>query len=114
MTAINVLYIHLRRPSIKLKRKGVRMGPSDFGGITVAYTKIGDNQYKCAMARCNLKDKDRYNKKLGRKLALERLTEDDDVWTLDLAESHNIHGQMLELVLNFKEFRRALRPEIRK
>lgn len=106
-------YMHIRRPMIKFTRTELINTCSSTGGITVAYKKIGDNQYKCAMARCNLKDKDHYRKSEGRSRALQRLIEDDDVWTLDLAEGADIYSEMLELLLTLKEFRRALRPEVR-
>lgn len=113
MNEQQIRYMHIRRLSVALKRVGFQYNTSDFGGITVAYYKVAENQYKCAMARCNLKDKDRYNKHEGRRLAHSRLLEDDDVWTLDLAKGTNIYTEMLELVTNFKELRRSLKPEVR-
>jgi hypothetical protein len=109
-----IRYMHFRRPLFKFGRASMQMRSSNFGGITVAYRKTGEHQYKCAMARCSLKDKDRYDKPIGRKVAMRRLVEDDDVWTLDLAVGLDLRGQMLKLLTDLKEFRRALRPEIRK
>jgi len=108
-----IRFMHIRRPCWQFKGGKIRKFNSEFGGITIAYCSSGKSQYKCAMARCNLKDKDRYSKEKGRQQALERLIEDDDVWTLDLAHNAEIFEQVVELVLNFKEFRRALRPEVR-
>ncbi len=109
-----IRYIHFRRPQIVLGRLGLRMQPSEFGGITIAYTKMAENEYKCAMARCNTRDKDRYNKTKGRDEAKTRLLENDDVWQLSVSPGADIYTEMLELVTQFKEFRRALRPEVRR
>lgn len=110
----NIRYMHIRRPLLQLGRSEVKGTISALGGITAAYVKLADNQYKVAFARCNAKNGDHYQKLEGRHRAVERLLEDDDVWMLDLAANTNIYIQLLELALNIKEFRRALRPEVRR
>lgn len=109
-----IKYIHIRRPLLKIHRGELNTEWSPYGGITVAYRKIGPNQYKCAFARCNLRDKDRYNKNDGRNCARIRLREDDDVWTLDLDEGANVCKELVTLVHGIKELRRALRVEVTK
>lgn len=108
-----IRYMHLRRSVVLCGKRGFAVEVSPTGGITVAYYKIGPNQYKCAFARCNIKDKDHYNKTRGRDRAKMFLLEDDDVWMLDLDEDANVQKAIAELVLGIKEFRRALRPEVR-
>jgi hypothetical protein len=108
-----VRFVHLRRPLITLGRLGLEMGgAASTGGLTVAYSKTGENQYVVAVARCNATD--HYNKLLGRTCSKATLLSDDDVWTLELSEGASFYEGLIETLTNIRQFKKNLTPVILK
>lgn len=106
-----VRFVHLRRPIIELQRLGVGMGKvASKGGITIAYQKLSDTQYKCAVARC--RPNERYIKSKGREESLKILKMNDDVWNLDLSEDTDFYTELVETLTNVAQFRKNLSPVV--
>lgn len=78
-------YIHLRifnDPALIRNNRKVRSFPKAHGGITIAYQKQNNNEYKVAFAICS--EKDNYCKRTGR----------------DEATKHMLNGKTITMHLN--------------
>lgn len=105
-----IKFLHLRRPAVSLRTDGMtieRAGP--FGGVTVAYRSFGNGAHQVAFARC--RNDERYNKKLGREMAMRNMLDGAPAVRIECADKSPLE-QIAALVYGSSAMRKNLRPAL--
>lgn len=106
-----IKFLHIRRPAISLRTDGMtieRAGP--YGGITVAYRDFGNGAHQVAFARC--RNDERYNKKLGREMAIRNMVDGAPAVRIECAADESPLEQIATLVYASSSLRKNFRPAI--
>lgn len=107
-----IQFLHLRRPSVTLSTSGLvieRAGP--YGGVTVAYVPFEDGVWHVAFARC--RNDERYNKKLGREVAIANIATTMKAVKIECGPEENPLEQIAQLVYANSAMRKNLRAAVR-